>query len=138
MESRSSGAVAIRTLPELERVLTAAAERSGGWVIKANFGMSARERILGRGGQPRPQDLKWARRRLERGEPIFFEPWVEAIAEFGCQFSLPPTGPPQLEGVTGLLTDSRGAYRGSGLFPAIGALAGICSPPAFSRSSSGP
>ncbi len=113
-------AVAIRTLPELVRVLTAAAERPGGWVIKANFGMSARERILGRGGQPRPQDLEWARRRLERGEPIFFEPWVEAIAEFGCQYSLPPTGPPQLEGVTGLLTDSRGTYRGSRLFPVTG------------------
>jgi hypothetical protein len=115
-----SGAVAIRTLPELERVLTAAAERPGGWVIKANFGMSARERILGRGGQPRAQDLEWARRRLERGESIFFEPWVEAIAEFGCQFSLPPTGRPRLEGVTGLLTDAQGTYRGSRLFPAGG------------------
>jgi len=111
---------AIRTLPELDRVLTAAAERSGGWVIKANFGMSARERILGRAGRPRPQDQEWARRRLERGEPIFFEPWVEAIAEFGCQFSLSPTGFPRLEGVTGLLTDAQRTYRGSRLFPAGG------------------
>jgi hypothetical protein len=114
------GAVAIRTLPELEQVLSAAARWTGGWVIKANFGMSARERIWGRGGQPRRQDLNWGRRRLERGEPIFFEPWVDALAEFGCQFSLPPTGPPRLEGVTGLLTDSRGTYRGSRLFPASG------------------
>ncbi len=77
--------------------------------------MSARERILARGATPRAQDVEWARRRIERGEPLFFEPWVEAIAEFGCQFSVPVTGKPSLEGVTGLLTDPLGTYRGSRL-----------------------
>ncbi len=116
------GAVTLRSMSELERAVTAAAQRDAGWVIKARFGMSARERILGRRGQAqlqdgaRPQDREWARRRLERGEPLFFEPWVEAIAEFGCQFSVPPMGAPRLEGVTGLLTDAQGTYRGSRLF----------------------
>jgi hypothetical protein len=79
--------------------------------------MSARERIVVRGA-PRQQDLSWGRRRLERGEPTFFEPWVEAIAEYGCQFTVPPAGAPTLEGITGLLTDAQGTYRGSRLFGA--------------------
>ena len=77
--------------------------------------MSARERILFRRSPPRTQDVEWARRRLERSESLFLEPWVEANAEFGCQFTVPPSGPPRFEGVTGLLTDAQGVYRGSRL-----------------------
>ena len=87
------GARSIHTPAELDLALSDAAKLPGGWVIKANFGMSARERILSRLG-PRAQDVEWARRRIERGEPIFFEPWVESITEFGCQFSVPPSGTP--------------------------------------------
>jgi hypothetical protein len=107
---------AIRTLHELDSALAEAAKLPHGWVIKANFGMSARERILVRRSPPRPQDIQWARHRLQRGEPLFLEAWVESVAEFGCQFSVPRTGPPLLEGITGLLTDAQGTYRGSRLF----------------------
>jgi hypothetical protein len=110
------GAHAIRTLSDLERALSEIERAGCSWVIKANFGMSARERILGRQAPPREQDVEWARRRLERGEAIYFEPWVHAVAEFGCQLTVPPAGPPVLEGVTGLLTDAQGTYRGSRLF----------------------
>lgn len=110
------GARAIRTPQELDSALTEGAKLRDGWVIKANFGMSARERILVRRSPPRPQDIQWARHRLERNEPLFFEPWVECVSEFGCQFSVPQSGPPLLEGVTGLLTDAQGTYRGSRLF----------------------
>jgi hypothetical protein len=111
-----AGAHTIRTVAQLEQTLSAAADFAGGWVIKANFGMSARERILSRRGDARPQDVAWARRRLQRGEPIFFEPWVEAVAEFGCQLTIPRSGPPCWEGTTGLLSDEQGTYRGSRLF----------------------
>jgi hypothetical protein len=113
-----SGARVIRTLQELEAALTEGAKLPQGWVIKANFGMSARERILVRRSPPRPQDIQWARHRLQRGEPLFFEPWVECVTECGCQFSVPQSGPPLLEGITGLLTDAQGTYRGSRLFGA--------------------
>ncbi len=116
-----AGARTIRTLLELEQVLSAATKLPGGWVIKANFGMSARERILARRSTPRAQDVEWARRRLERGEPIFFEPWLEPVAEFGCQFSIPTSGKPSLAGITGLLTDEQGTYRGSRLTEGCGA-----------------
>lgn len=114
----------IRTRTDLDRVLSDAAKLPAGGVIKANFGMSARERILVRGATPRAQDVEWARRRIDRGDPLFFEPWVEAIAEFGCQFSVPVTGKPSLEGVTGLLTDPLGTYRGSRLAEKSGRLSG--------------
>jgi hypothetical protein len=109
------GARSIHTPAELDLALSDAAKLPGGWVIKANFGMAARERILARYSAPRAQDVEWARRRIERGEPIVLEPWVESIAEFGCQFSVPPSGRPALEGITGLLTDPQGTYRGSRL-----------------------
>ncbi|HET6323754.1 MAG TPA: hypothetical protein VFG04_03560, partial [Planctomycetaceae bacterium] len=109
------GARTIRTLHELDQVLSEATKLPGGWVIKANFGMSARERILARRSTPRAQDVEWARRRLDLGAPIFFEPWVESVAEFGCQFSIPTSGKPTLAGITGLLTDQQGTYRGSRL-----------------------
>jgi len=110
------GAQAMGTLQELDSALTEGAKLPHGWVIKANFGMSARERILVRRSPPRPQDIRWARHRIQRNEPLFFEPWVECVAEFGCQFSVPQSGPPFLEGMTGLLTDAQGTYRGSRLF----------------------
>jgi hypothetical protein len=110
------GARAIRTMQELDSALAEGAKLPHGWVIKANFGMSARERILVRRSPLRPQEIQWARHRLDRNEPLFFEPWVECLAEFGCQFSVPASGRPLLEDITGLLTDALGTYRGSRLF----------------------
>ncbi|MEX0728207.1 MAG: hypothetical protein WD065_18200 [Planctomycetaceae bacterium] len=83
------------------------------WVIKAEFGMSARERILGQGAFVSANDVNWLQRRLARGQRLYFEPWVEKIVEAGLQFSIPPTGEPQFAGCTELLTDARGQYRGS-------------------------
>jgi hypothetical protein len=110
------GARTIRTEAQLDLAFADAATFPAGWVIKANFGMSARERIVSRSATPNAQHLAWARGRLRRGEPLFLEPWVQAVAEFGCQFTVPASGPPALVGITGLLTDSQGTYRGSRLF----------------------
>jgi hypothetical protein len=118
------GACTVRTLADLELVISEGAKLRGGWVLKANFGMSARERIVVR--QPRREsELGWARRRLERGEPLFFEPWVEALAEYGCQFTVPSGSVPLLQGITGLLTDAQGTYRGSRLLPPDEGSAGV-------------
>lgn len=83
------------------------------WVIKAEFSMSARERILGEGRELSEQAVNWARKRLERDGVLFFEPWVERMDEAGIQFTIPQSGPVVLEGIAPLLTDERGAYRGS-------------------------
>jgi hypothetical protein len=110
------GVRAVRSLSDLELAISEGAKLLGGWVLKANFGMSARERIVVR-QLPRESEIGWARRRLERGDSLFFEPWVEALAEYGCQFTVPLAGGPVLEGITGLLTDAQGTYRGSRLLP---------------------
>ena len=88
-------------------------ERSGEpWVVKAEFGMSARERILGR-GQPTEAHRNWIHRRLSSQGVVFFEPWVDRLDEVGIQIDVPRVGRPQLIGVTPMLVDERGQYAGS-------------------------
>ena len=85
------------------------------WVIKANFGMSARERILGRGSTLTEPQRRWLQRRLTADGAVFFEPWLRVRAEVGVQIMVPSRGhgEPRLEGLAPLLTDSQGRYCGS-------------------------
>jgi hypothetical protein len=103
----------IQTLQEFHEAVAQVAELSGAWVVKANFGMSARERTLGRGSPASLQAVQWVQKQLTQNKAVYFEPWVERIEELGIQFTIPPTGEPVLEGITPLLTDSLGTYRGS-------------------------
>ena len=75
--------------------------------------MSARERTLGRGSPASPQAVQWVQKQLTQNDAVYFKPWVERIEELGIQFTIPPTGEPVLEGITPLLTDHLGTYRGS-------------------------
>jgi hypothetical protein len=85
------------------------------WVVKANFGMAARERLLGRGLNLTLTQRSWLSRRFAAEGALFFEPWLHRRAEAGIQWTLPPLGQgtPKLEGLTPLLCDSRGGYQGS-------------------------
>lgn len=105
-----------RSIHSIEGIGAAVSEISSnrGWVLKANFGMSARERVLGH-GPPTANAMRWARKRLAEGGALYFEPWVDRMEEIGFQFSIPKLGVPILEGITPLLTDSQGVYRGSRL-----------------------
>ena len=91
------------------------AETEHAWVIKANFGMAARERILGRGSTLTTANERWLQRRLQSDGAVFFEPWLRRRAEVGIQWTLPKSGhgQPELQGITPLLTDKLGGYRGS-------------------------
>lgn len=84
-----------------------------GWVLKANYGMSGRERILARGNRASEPTLNWVRKRCSQSAGIVFEPWLERISEAGLQWKIPRSGEPKLLGVTPLLTDPTGTYRGS-------------------------
>ncbi len=86
-----------------------------GWVLKAQWGMAARERMLGRGLELSASAAGWARKRLARDGCLVVEPWFERIAEAGLQLAIPRQGPVELIGVTPLLTDAGGQYRGSQL-----------------------
>lgn len=113
------GAVVLRSAADLDDALCGLPDAAARWVIKAEFGMSARERLLGRGRDLPTNSAAWVRRRLRADGILFFEPWLERVDETGLQFTVPApgSGPPVLEGITPLLTDAAGQYLGSDFTP---------------------
>ncbi|TXT25882.1 MAG: hypothetical protein FD138_2904 [Planctomycetota bacterium] len=115
------GAARLERIEELAETVRRSASEFGepiaehGWVIKANFGMAARERLLGRGSTLTSAQQNWLCRRLAAEGAVYFEPWLRRRAEVGIQWTMPPfgQGEPKLEGMTPLLCDSQGGYRGS-------------------------
>lgn len=101
------------SLDELKSVLECPGNAPRGWLLKANFGMSGREARRGRGTHLDENTRNWAQRRLESAGAIIFEPIVERVAEAGIQIEIPHSGEPALVGVTPLLVDRSGVYRGS-------------------------
>lgn len=106
------GAAAIRDLTQLESAWHRAVEFSPRAVIKANWGMSARERILV-DGAPTEAQRSWVRKRLAEQGVVFLEPWLAREEEIGVQIQIPPQGPPNLVGISSLVCDGSGQYRGS-------------------------
>lgn len=107
------GATLVADVGELATALERLVRYAERWVLKAEFGMSARERILGRGSEPSAQATDWLQKRCQSGEAVVLEPWVERIEEVGLQYSVPWSGAPVFAGVTQLLCDASGQYRGS-------------------------
>ncbi|MDB5335695.1 MAG: hypothetical protein JWN70_1314 [Planctomycetaceae bacterium] len=118
------GSAVLRSVEELVAHTAEHAAHGAGWVLKANFGMAGRERILGRGPLPGDPVLNWARKRFAQSAGLVFEPWVERVSEAGLQWNIPSAGEPQLLGITPLLTDASGTYRGSRLSCTAEELAG--------------
>lgn len=87
------------------------------WVIKAEFGMSARERLVGCGSDLNASARGWLEKRLRRGEWLVFEPWLDRIAEAGILLDIPPPtandSTIRIVAVTELLTNERGQYVGT-------------------------
>jgi len=106
------GATAIQHTDDLSAALRRAHTYSPRVVIKANFGMSGRERILVTGALSSPQ-RGWIHKRLAEQGALFIEPWVERLDEVGIQLQIPARGSPELLGVTRLVCDELGQYRGS-------------------------
>ncbi|MBT4864608.1 MAG: hypothetical protein HON53_05715 [Planctomycetaceae bacterium] len=107
------GAAVIRNVDELRAAIERMPAHVDRWVVKAEFGMSARERILGRGRELDEQTVNWLRNRTGADEVAVIEPWVERLEEAGLQFTVPWSGVPVFEGIAVLLCDSAGQYRGS-------------------------
>jgi len=105
-------AACCESLVDVRRAISSLPERDARWVIKADFGMSGRERILGRGALTDPA-TDWLRKRLRADGVVFFEPWVECVAEAGILFDVPATDPPTLIGVAEMLPSPQGQYAGS-------------------------
>jgi len=75
-----AGSRQVESLTELESAVSELhaqqSEQDNAWVVKANFSMSARERMRGLGAQLTEQVRGWAAKRLSNGQPLFLEPWV--------------------------------------------------------------
>ena len=106
-------AVRVVSIEALADAIRNIANDHGRWVVKAEFSMSARERIVGTEPQFSESQTNWARRRLVKGAALFVEPWVNVLDEYGSQFEIPRNGPPVHLGTTRLLTDQTGGYCGS-------------------------
>lgn len=124
------GAAQVTSSVELESAIAAAAgvwkspTTEFDWLLKAEFGMSGRERIAGRGQKLYDAQASWIRRRIGVGGRLFFEPRVEPLCELSTHWNLgnPELGQgieagrqaeAELIGTTQLLVDRSGQYVGS-------------------------
>jgi hypothetical protein len=82
-------------------------------VIKSQFSMSGRERILIQGNILSDSQIAWLSKRLTKKIRLFVEPWVEKMLELSTHWQLIPSQPPQLLGWTPLLTTERGEHLGN-------------------------
>lgn len=83
------------------------------WVLKHPFGLSGRERMVGRMGLVTDSALGWARKRMKAGWQLVFEPWVMKETELSFHFDLFPDSRVEYRGFTELLADRSGVFRGS-------------------------
>jgi hypothetical protein len=86
------------------------------WVLKARYGMSARERILGTGTTLTSQQTGWIEKRLKEQGSLVLEPWLESAGEMGIQIQVPASGQIEMLAVLPLMNTAHGEYQGSRLF----------------------
>jgi len=126
LDSAIPGAVEIDSIETLEVAIKKAADiwncsgEEFDWLLKAEFGMSGRERVSGGGAQLEDSQAGWIRRRLNSGDRLYFEPRVEPLCELSSQWLVPKSDSggglstePDLIGTTQLLVDRAGQYLGS-------------------------
>ncbi|MGZ0163124.1 MAG: hypothetical protein ACKVII_04350 [Planctomycetales bacterium] len=126
LDSAIPGAVEIDAIEMLEVAIKQAANiwnrsvEEFDWLLKAEFGMSGRERVAGTGAQLEGSQAGWIRRRLNSGDRLYFEPRVEPLCELSSQWLVPRldsgdglSTEPDLIGMTQLLVDRCGQYLGS-------------------------
>jgi hypothetical protein len=82
------------------------------WVVKSPYGFAARERVLGRGPHVEGPQGAWAFKRLARGEPLIFQPWLEVRREYGVVVEVSREGAHRLLGVSDLQTNGAGTGVG--------------------------
>jgi len=100
----------ITSVAELEQHLTSF-DADARWVIKAEFGMSGRERILGRGADLQLVDQRWLQRRLAGAGVVYFEPWLDRIEEMSFHYDIARDGGVRFLGATRLQCDDCGRYQ---------------------------
>ncbi len=80
------------------------------WIIKAEFGMSSRERLLGQGNVLSQAQQQWISKRLRNSELLFGEPWLDSVEESSFHYQIHPSGEVNYCGQMKLVTDRYGRY----------------------------
>ena len=85
------------------------------WVVKANFGMSGRERVCGDSSGFDESTRRWIERRLQDGQRLFFEPWLDRIDEVSTHWDIAAEAEsePRFVGITKLLCNTAGRFQGN-------------------------
>lgn len=102
----------ITTRAELEEWNNRVSGSAHSWVIKAEFGMSGRERVLGQQNL-RPEQYSWCLKRLAMGQSLFAEPWLKRVAEVGIQWHIDGKEQIRLIGLAHLECSPAGQYQSS-------------------------
>lgn len=132
------GAFVVTALAQLEAALRTRCESTPEqrWVIKSDFGMSGRERVVGCGPSLELSARRWIEKRLARHEWLIFEPWLDRVSEAGILLDVPTRDDSdaaiRLVALTELLTDARGQYAGTRTGPDLNATAETSWQPAVS------
>ncbi|MHC4875846.1 MAG: hypothetical protein ACYTGL_05060 [Planctomycetota bacterium] len=116
-------------LESSRQLITTIAESAACWeqvvddhrvVLKAEFGMSGRERLTLRGGEAlSPSVHGWINRRVEQNGAVYLEPWLDCIAEFSTHWDVQrpidntSVGQIRQIGWTQILNSASGQYVGS-------------------------
>jgi len=89
-----------------------------GWIIKAEWTASGRNRLVGQGRSLNSQQQNWIRRQLNLGGAVYLEPQAHVVRECGIQLQVHNSRNSTdkncvLLGVVELVTDTNGRYTGS-------------------------
>ncbi len=106
------GCQVMRSLSDLQEIVKVQDEAAS-WLVKAEFSMSSRERLIGRGRNLSENDQNWAEHRLGKGQSLYFEPWLARIVEMSIHFQINPNRSIKTLGCTHLHTDAQGRYLGN-------------------------
>lgn len=85
------------------------------WLIKARFGMSGRERLVGDDRELSDTQLGWLEKRLAQQQTLIWEPWLDIVEEVGLQYDISAAGSVRFLTALPLLNSPTGEYWGSGL-----------------------
>ena len=98
---------------DLTNLIEETLELTGSCLLKAPYGASGRNRlILGRGRGPAPYQKNRIDNMLARYGELIVEPWLSRKFDFSYLFEVRDAGSIKGVGLTRLLTDQAGRYRG--------------------------
>lgn len=107
------GAATAATLGALrEAVARVCPQPNDKWVIKSPYGFAARERVLGRGPALAGPQETWCRRRIDKGETLILQPWLDKVREYGMTLTVGAGGEIDVHGISDLLTNGAGTSTG--------------------------